>query len=380
MKYAVLICGGMADRPMPDYSNITPLSTADKENIDALAEVSETGLVRTAEFAEKPSSEKALFSLFGYDAEKCFKGSSVFSLYGLGIMPEKDDVVFRCSLVRLSDEEVFEEKIMLSADTENMLDYEFDCIFDELSDRLSNDVFRFVKGTNKDIFIIWKQGEEYAGEFTSPDGVVSDCIGEYLPKGDFARPLYEMMEKSTGILEDYSSNAVWIWESSKVPQTESFENKFGLRGAVVSETDFARGMGIFAGMKAVFGNSAEDILKELHENDIVFYYIDMQDYGLKGDFDGKAEKITAFDREIFKPVLDGLESSGEDFAVMMVSDIAVPAYLERAVSDPVPYMIYRGNSKKNSGFLSFDENAAADSDKYFDKPHELFERFISRHE
>ena len=380
MKYAVLICGGMADRPMPDYSNITPLSTADKENIDSLAKISEIGLVRTAEFAEKPSSERALFSLFGYDAEKYFKGSTIFSLYGSGLVSDKEDIVFKCSLVRLSDEEVFEEKTMLSASTENMLDYEFDCIFDELSDRLSNDVFKFVKGSNKEIFLIWKQGEEYTGEFVSPDRVVSNCIGEYLPNGDFVRPLYDIMEKSTGILEDYSSNAVWIWGSSKAPKTEGFESRFGLKGTVISDTAFARGIGILMGMKTVCGDSAEAVLKELFETDIVFYYTDMHGYGMIGDFDGKAAKITAFDGEVLKPVLDGLEKSGEDFSVMIVSDIAVPAYQERAVSDPVPYMIYRSNAEKNSGFLSFDENTAADSNEYFDKPHELFEKFISRHE
>lgn len=383
MKYAVFVCGGMADRPMPEHNNITALSASEKENIDIIAKFSETGLVRTAEFSEEPSPEKALFSLMGYDAGRFFKGSTVFSLYNMDMIPENDDIILRCSPVRLSEGDVFEERKMISADAENMTEDEFDCIFSELSESLSSDVFRFVKGMNRDIFIIWKHGEEYAGDFSQPENALSGCIGEYLPKGDFVQPLYDMMAKSSVVLEKHSSNAVWIWGNSAVPKADSFEKKFGLKGTVVSDTDFARGIGRFLEMKAVScnGDVSEKILSEFEAGrDIVFFYSeDMYETGLKCDFYGKAEKISEFDREILKPVLSGLEKSGEDFGILIVSDICVPAYLGRYSSDPVPYLIYKSSEKKNSGISSFDENTAADTDNYIEKPYELIERLISRH-
>lgn len=382
MKYTVLICGGMADRPMPDYNNITSLSVAEKDNIDTLAKFSEIGLVRTSDVAENPSPEKVFFSLLGYD-KKEYKGSAFFSLLDMNIVPDKEDIIFRCSLVNLSSDEIYEEKTMLSCSSEYMLEYEFDCIFDEISEHLSNDVFRFIKGRNRDIFLVWKKGEEYAGDFSPPEMALSECIKEYLPKGDFVRPLYDIMKKSSEILADYSSNALWIWGNSSVPRAETFENRFGLRGSVISDVDFARGAGRFAGMKVLSGGGdiARKILAEFDEGqDIVFLYTDdMYRSGMKGDFDGKAEKIAAFDRDIFRSVTERLKDGGEDFNIMLVSDIAVPAYLERSVSDPVPYMIYRSGSKKKSGFSSFDENTAANSDYYIEKPNELIKRFISRH-
>jgi len=382
MKYAVFICGGMAGRPMPDYNNITSLSVAEKECIDVLAKFSEIGLVRTSAFAENPSSEKVLFSLLGYN-EKKYKGGAFFPLFEMGVIPDKEDIIFRCSLVNLSSDEVYEEKTMLSCRSEYMLEYEFDCIFDEISENLSNDVFEFVKGRNKDIFLIWKKGEEYAGDFSPPEMALSDCIKEYLPKGDFVQPLYDIMKKSSEILEDYSSNALWIWGNSSIPETESFESLFGLKGSVISDVDFARGLGRFAGMEvlSVKDGIVRNIFDEFAKGqDIVFVYTDdMYRMSMKGDFDGKAEKISEFDREVLKPVVQQLKESGEDFGIMLVSDIAVPAYLERSVSDPVPYMIYKSNSKKKGGFSSFDENTAANSDNYIEKPHELISRFISRH-
>ena len=383
MKYAVLIEGGMSDRPIPDYNGITPLSSADKPYIDKLAECSETGLVKTAELFEEPSIERAVFSLLGYDAKKFFKGSAFFSLFDMGVMPDKEDIVFKCSLVKLSDEEVYEEKSMISCSAENMLSYEFDCLFDEISERLSNNIFRFVKGRNRDIFLIWKKGEYYAGEFSPPEKAVSQCIKSYLPSGDFTLPVYEIMKKSSQILEDYSSNALWIWESSAMPEVESFEKKFGLKGTMVSDRDFARGMGRLAGMKVISsgGDALEKILSEFRAGqDIVFFYSgDMHELGMQGDFDGKEEKITEFDSDILKPVCEYLKESGEEFGIMVVSDICVPSYLERRVSDPVPYLVYKSGENKNSGISSFDENTSADTDNYIEKPHELIKRLLSRH-
>lgn len=382
MKYVVFVCGGMADRPMPDYNNITSLSVAEKENMDTLVKFSEIGLVRTSEFVGNPSPEKVLFSLLGYD-KKEYKGSTFFSLLDMGIVPDQEDIIFRCSLVNLSSDEIYEEKTMFSCSSEYMLEYEFDCIFDEISENMSNDVFKFVKGKNKDIFLVWKKGEAYAGDFLPPEAALSDCIKEYLPKGDFIQPLYDIMKKSSDILADYSCNALWIWGNSSVPEADSFENRFGLRGSLISDVDFARGLGRFAGMEVISGEEdiAVKILAEFDKGqDIVFVYTnDMYKIGMKGDFDGKAEKISKFDSEILKPVSERLKAGDEDFGIMIVSDIAVPAYLERSVSDPVPYLIYKSNIKKKSGFSSFDENAAADSDNYIEEPHKLIKRFISRH-
>ena len=48
MKYAVLLCDGMADLPREDIGG-TPMSVAHKPNMDKLAKVSRVGLVKTVE-------------------------------------------------------------------------------------------------------------------------------------------------------------------------------------------------------------------------------------------------------------------------------------------------------------------------------------------
>ena len=67
MKYIVILGDGMADYPIEELHGKTPLEAAKKPNMDALAEVSETGLCRTVPQNMKPGSDVANLSVLGYD-------------------------------------------------------------------------------------------------------------------------------------------------------------------------------------------------------------------------------------------------------------------------------------------------------------------------
>ena len=376
MKYAVLIFGAMADRTMPDKNNITPLSSADKPCLDELAKYSETGLTKTSESADRYSVEKSVFSLFGYDPKLDFRGSAVLYASGIGIISEKDDVIFKCSFVKLSDEEVYEEKTMLA----EIMPDDIDDIYKELCESFNNNIFEFVR-KDDNIFLIWKHGELYAGDFSSPNEAVSRCIAEHLPKGDFAQPIYNIMKKSCDVLKNHSVDSLWIWGESAVYDIESFRDKFGLECCVVTDSDYVRGMAGYMKAEVVpcRENVSETILEKLNENDIVFLYNDRAyESSLSGDFEMKTKVISDFDKDIVKPVFEGLKEMGEDFGLMAVSNITVPVHLKRISSEPVPYLIYKSYDRKNSSASHFDENAAADSEHYIADSFELIKRLISR--
>ena len=59
MKYAVVLCDGMADYPVEALGGKTPMEVAKKPNIDALASKGEVGLVRTVAAGLKPGSDVA---------------------------------------------------------------------------------------------------------------------------------------------------------------------------------------------------------------------------------------------------------------------------------------------------------------------------------
>lgn len=84
MKYAVLLCDGMADLPREDIGG-TPMSVAHKPNMDKLAKVSRVGLVKTVEDNLKPGSDVANLSVLGYDPAIYYSGRSPLEAGSIGM-------------------------------------------------------------------------------------------------------------------------------------------------------------------------------------------------------------------------------------------------------------------------------------------------------
>ena len=103
MKYAVVLCDGMADYPVEALGGKTPMEVAKKPNIDALASKGEVGLVRTVAAGLKPGSDVANMSVLGFDPKKCYTGRSPLEAVSIGVKMSETDIALRCNLVTLSD-------------------------------------------------------------------------------------------------------------------------------------------------------------------------------------------------------------------------------------------------------------------------------------
>ena len=67
MKYVVVLGDGMADYPIPELGDKTPLEYAQTPVLDQLSKVSEVGLVHTIPEGMAPGSDTANLSVIGYD-------------------------------------------------------------------------------------------------------------------------------------------------------------------------------------------------------------------------------------------------------------------------------------------------------------------------
>ena len=113
MKYLVLLLAGMADYPVPELSNKTPMELAKKPNIDLLASKGEVGLCKTVADGLNPGSDVANLSVLGYDPAVYYTGRSPLKAASIGINLKSTDVAMRCNLVTLSDEENYADKTMV---------------------------------------------------------------------------------------------------------------------------------------------------------------------------------------------------------------------------------------------------------------------------
>ena len=74
MKYVVLCCDGMADRPVPELGGKTPLEVARKPNMDALAAAGSCGMLKTFYKGLPFDSGVANLVLLGYEPKKYYPG------------------------------------------------------------------------------------------------------------------------------------------------------------------------------------------------------------------------------------------------------------------------------------------------------------------
>ena len=85
MKYAVVLCDGMADTPNEMLGGKTPMEIAKKPTMDWLALHGEVGLLKTVPDGMAPGSDVANLTVMGYDTKECYTGRSPLEAANIGI-------------------------------------------------------------------------------------------------------------------------------------------------------------------------------------------------------------------------------------------------------------------------------------------------------
>ena len=99
MKYLIILGDGMADEPIASLGNRTCLQTANKPNIDKIAELGRNGLLDTIPVGFAPGSEIANMSVLGYDVAKVFEGRGSLEAASMGVAIEPGEMAMRCNLI-----------------------------------------------------------------------------------------------------------------------------------------------------------------------------------------------------------------------------------------------------------------------------------------
>src|SRR5262252_5157403 len=105
MKYIVLQGDGMADWPVAELGNKTPLEYARTPNMDRIAARGVLGLTHTIPAGYPPGSDVGTMSLLGYDPARYHTGRSPIEAASMGVELGPEDVAFRMNLVTLETPE-----------------------------------------------------------------------------------------------------------------------------------------------------------------------------------------------------------------------------------------------------------------------------------
>lgn len=398
MKYVIVLADGMADVPIAELGGKTPLEFAKTPCMDFLASSGTMGMVKTVPDSMKPGSDVANLSVLGYDPATCYSGRSPLEALSVGVSMKDTDVVFRCNIVTLSEEEPYENKTILDHSSGEISSEDAAVLMDAVRDAFQNDIFRFYNGTSYRHITIWDKGEIL--EMEAPHDHLGQVIGPFLPENELFR---EMMRKSFDVLNNHplniqrakegknKANSLWFWGAGTKPSLQNFKEKTGLSGTMISAVDLLKGIACGSGMDVVnvegatgsldtnYIGKANAAVKALLEDGRDFVYIHVEapdEMGHQGNLYHKVESIEHIDEQIIAVVKRALDEANEDYRILVLPDHPTPICLRTHTSDPVPYVLFDSRVNNNSN-TAFSEKNAMQTGNYLGNGYCLIESLIN---
>ena len=383
MKYVVVLGDGMADWPLESLNGGTPLSCAKTPAMDELAGISEIGMVATIPEGMAPGSDTANLSVIGYDPRKYYTGRSPLEALSIGVDMKDSDVVYRCNLVTLTEEDApYEEQTILDHSSDEISTEDAEILLRDVCRELENETYRFYTGTSYRHCLVWDKGQVL--ELTPPHDILTRKIGEYLPQDETLR---YMQKRSYEILKDHPlnkkrkeqglnpANSFWFWGAGTKPILTSFENIYHKRGVMISAVDLLKGIAVGAEMDRIevegangglhtnYEGKAQAAVKALTELGYDFAYIHVEapdEMGHQGSVEKKIQAIEYLDQRLIRLVKEGLDASGEDYRMLILPDHPTPIKVRTHVAEPVPYLLY-DSTKPQEHTWHYNEKEAAES-------------------
>lgn len=390
---------GMADEPIESLGGKTPIEVAKIPTIDSMAKDAEIGLVHTVPEGMSPGSDTANLSVVGYNTKECYTGRSPLEALSIGVDMKDDDVSMRCNVVTISEEESnYADKKMIDHSASEITTEEAAELVEALKVGLEKEGFQFYVGTSYRHLLVWNEGE--VQEFTPPHDILTQTIGEYLPKDDMFR---EMMEKSYEILVDHPvnikrkeqglnpANSAWFWGAGTKPNLQNFEEKTGKKGLMISAVDLLKGIAVGSGMDIIHIEGANGGLHTNYEGkanaaavalvddgyDFVYIHVEAPDeMGHQGLLDEKILAIEWLDEKIIAPIKKALDESGEDYRMLVLPDHPTPISMRTHTSNPVPYLLYDNKVTTMNDVTEYSEKAAQDGGQIIKEGYTLMDHFL----
>ncbi|MBI4698599.1 MAG: 2,3-bisphosphoglycerate-independent phosphoglycerate mutase [Nitrospirae bacterium] len=341
-KIVMIVLDGVGGLPV---NGRTELETADTPNLDALARQSACGLHVPVAHGITPGSGPGHLGIFGYSPIECQIGRGILEALGLGLDVKKSDVAVRCNYGTIKGGIITDRRAGR--------------IPTEHSSRLTGILQKEISKID-DADLIFAPGMEHRfallmrfPENLAPDAaMINDTDPQKEGKAPLPpTPLSKNAEKVSRIAEkliarageilkhEEKANFILTRGFSNMPHIPTFHDAFGLNALAIATYPMYRGLARLVEMKtpALEGSVEEEIefLKQKYgEHDFFFLHVKKIDsYGEDGNFTGKAERISEFDKLL--PQILELKPD----VLIITGDHSTPAIMKGHSWHPVPVLL-----------------------------------------
>ena len=406
MKYVVFLGDGMADFPVPDLGNLTPLQAAKTPAMDNIARLGRCGQFVTVEDDMPPGSEVANLTVLGYDPHECYQGRGVIEAAAMGVALADTDMALRCNLICVKDGKIKNHSAgHISTEEARPL---IEAMNSEVKGQRDRGIegqseggesgYSIPRSLDPSIPVSFFPGISYRHLCVlgqgSPDlecAPPHDHVGERAldllvkPKNKEAQPTADLLNNlirlSWEVLSGHGvnvtrtlagkdpANSVWFWSPGRKPKMKTYKELFGLSGAVISAVDLIRGLGVYAGLDVIsvegatglidtnYEGKADACLEALRDHDFVYVHVEASDEaGHSRDVKQKVQAIEYFDSRLVSRVMKGIEDKGMEVRVAVLPDHLTPVAKGNHVHGPVPVAI-AGQGMEPDSVVAYNENA-----------------------
>jgi 2,3-bisphosphoglycerate-independent phosphoglycerate mutase len=397
MKYAMVIADGAADFPLDELDGRTPLEAANKPHTDRLSTEGRQGTVVTTPEGMACGSDICCMSLLGYDPARYHTGRAPLEAAALGIELNDSDWIFRVNLVTVID------GLMQDHSAGHISDREGWTLLSDLAGQLDMPGMSFYPGVSyRNILVDRGGGRDWAGLHTTPPhDIPGEPMDRHLPEGSaHSGMLREMIERSGMLFAEHEVNLtrqelgeapathVWPWGQGRKPVMPVFEQRFGLRGAMITAVDLLAGISRFIGWDRLdvpgqtsyhdtdYAAAGSHAIAALDQYDLVCVHIEAPDEASHAaDAATKVAAIEAIDQHVVGPLHQALRDRGEPYRLLYLPDHYTAVSTRRHDPTPVPFALC-GEHVHAVLRRPLSEAHAAESDLHIDFGHELMEYFL----
>lgn len=430
VKYAVIIPDGAADLPIDELGGRTPLEAARTPHLDRLARVGRVGCAVTTPPGFLAGSDVCSMSLLGYDPRRYHTGRAPLEAAALGLQLGVHDWIFRVNLVTVGTRGD-DDGLMIDHSAGAIGDSEAREIVTDLVDHWEQTLSATMAGLELTPGVSYRnilvdrsaaQGHrDYAGLVTvPPHEIPRRPWAEHLPRAAGRDDVLEsgadlinrLMESARRYLPDHPvnrsrmaagerpANMIWIWGQGTRPAMPTFEDRFGLRGAMTTAVDLMAGIAALIGWKKLdvpgvssyHDNNYEGqglaTVEALDDFDVVCCHVESPDEaGHQGDWRTKVAAIEAIDAQVVGPIAAKLEEFGElvsdprtgaasgGWRLLVIPDHYTLVSTRKHDPTPVPFLM-AGSNVRLAVERTFSERDAIGSDLRVDPGADLMEYFL----
>lgn len=389
MKYAIIIPDGCADEPQEALGGKTPLEAARTPAMDAIARQGVVGLANHVPETLPAGSDVANLSLLGYDPQTYYTGRAPLEAAAQGIELGPHDWAIRCNLVTIIDQ------VMRDFTAGHISTEEARQLMAALQEKLGSEQLQFYAGVSYRNLLIYRGGNQPApfsrDTFTVPPHDLTDqSVLDAYPRGPGSDLLARLMAESEAVLADHPVNQarkkagklpatnIWLWGLGGAPQLPRFEERYGVKGAMITAVDLLRGLAALFGWPRIdvpgatgyidtdYAAKGRYAVAALADYDLVCVHIEAPDEAShEGSIEEKIRAIENVDEKIVGPVWEALRLHGE-YRIMVSPDHPTPIRIKTHSHGYVPFAM-AGTGIKPGNASGYHEKAAAQSGLIFEE-------------